>query len=127
MRRSHVQTKDPAAPVTAALPEVAPWLRDSADEDLVVEEMVQRLRGALSGMVALDEYGRPVPWRSVVRVALGPRLAWIHDAETSLASLQQVLLPKVAPSVTVPEQGTGADDQPAETTWTTRERTVELS
>lgn len=82
------ETKDPDRSVTSWLPEVDPSFRDAVDPDPLVEAMVERLRSSLAGLVALDEYGRPVPWRTVVRVALGPTLGQLRDAETSLALMQ---------------------------------------
>jgi hypothetical protein len=55
--------------------------------------MVERLRSSLSGLVALDEYGRPVARRVVVRVAPGPTLSQLRDAETSLACCRHVQQP----------------------------------
>lgn len=91
VRRSRVPVKDPDRSVTASLPEVDPQLRSAADPDPLVEQMVERLRVSLSDLVALDEYGRPVPWRQVVRLALGPTLGQLRDAETSLALMQRVM------------------------------------
>lgn len=84
-----MQEKDPATPVISVLPEVDPALRDTADPDPIVEEMVQRLRTTLQGMVALDEFGRAVPWRQVVRLALGPSL----DRLRTEAEGQVIVLP----------------------------------
>lgn len=91
MRRAQHQLRDPAAPATTHLPEVDPALRDEPDPDPLVEAMVQRLRENLSALVALDEWGRPVPWRSVVRVALGPTLADLRDAQTAAALATAVI------------------------------------
>ncbi len=99
------EPKDPAWPATSWLPEVDASYRDDVDPDPLVEAMVERLRSSLSGLVALDEYGRPVAWRVVVRVALGPTLSQLRDAETSLALLQHVQQP-------VDSQAQQAGDQP---------------
>jgi hypothetical protein len=87
------ETKDTDRTVTSWLPEVDPCFRNAVDPDPLVEAMVERLRSSLAGLVALDEYGRPVAWRVVVRVALGPTLSQLRDAETSLALLQHVQQP----------------------------------
>jgi len=49
----------------------------------------------------LDEYDRPVAWRHVVRLALGPTLGQLRDAETSIARLEHVSQP---PADDVPAQ-----------------------
>lgn len=90
MRRSR-EVKEPDRSATSWLPEVDEVYRDAVDPDPLVEAMVERLRCSLSGLVALDEYGRPVPWRNVVRVALGPTLGQLRDVETSLALMQHGL------------------------------------
>ncbi len=89
MRRSRTEAK-PVPSVTSWLPEIDPVFRDEVDPDPLVEEMVARLRGSLAGLVALDEYGRPVPWRSVVRLALGSTLGQLRDAETSVVLAQHL-------------------------------------
>ena len=85
------QGKHGVAPVTTALPEVDPALREAVDPDPLVEQMVERLRASLSDLVALDEYGRPIAWRHVVRLALGPTLGRLRDAETCLTLMKQVM------------------------------------
>ena len=87
----HRQEKGRVAPVTTTLPDVDPALREAMDPDPLVEQMVERLRVSLSGLVALDEYGRPIAWRHVVRLAVGPTLGRLRDAETSLTLMQQVM------------------------------------
>lgn len=67
-----------------------PRLRDEVDADPIVEEMVSRLRAELTHLAALDEWGRPVAWRNVVRVALGPELAQLRDARTSVRLAQAI-------------------------------------
>lgn len=94
------------APVTTALPEVDPALREATDPDPLVEQMVERLRTSLSDMVALDEYGRPIAWRHVVRIALGPTLGRLRDAETSLTLMKQVMDLPVDGLASRPESGT---------------------
>lgn len=46
-------------------------LRTAVDQDPVVEEAAQRLRDSLSHLDARDEWGRPVAWHLVARIALG--------------------------------------------------------
>lgn len=67
-------------------------LRDEPDPDVLVEEMVQRLRSQLRSLDAVDEYGRPVSWRNVVRIAVGPALARLRDADTA-AGVQDAVPP----------------------------------
>jgi hypothetical protein len=55
----------------ASDPALAARLRDEADPDPVVEEAAQRLRDTLSRLDAADEWGRPVAWHLVARIALG--------------------------------------------------------
>jgi hypothetical protein len=54
------------------LPEADPALRDEPDPDPVVQAAADRLREQLSSLQATDEWGRPVTWRQVARIALGP-------------------------------------------------------
>jgi hypothetical protein len=70
--------------VRVPAPEVDPKLRDEADPDPMVEEMVARLRAGLTSLVAIDEWGRPMAWRNVVRLALGPLGSKIRDTEQAL-------------------------------------------
>ena len=58
-------------------------LRDEVDPDPCVEEAAERLRLALSSMVARDEWGRELPWRQVARIAVGPLVAQLRDAQTT--------------------------------------------
>ena len=58
-------------------------LRDEADPDPLVEEAVERLRGALTSLVARDEWGRPLAWRQIARIAIGPLLTQLRDAQTA--------------------------------------------
>ena len=83
--------RDPEVSVSSSLPDVDPGLRAEVDPDPLVEQMVERLRGSLSDMVALDEYGRPLAWRHVVRLALGPTIGRLRDAETCLTLMKQVM------------------------------------
>jgi len=77
-------------PVTLTLPDFDPRLRAAVDEDPLVEEMVERLRRGVGGLVAVDRWGRPTSWRDVVRIALGTSLLELRDARTSRALLQAV-------------------------------------
>ncbi len=72
-------------PVRLTLPDFDPRLRAQGDEDPIVEEMVERLRRGLGGMVAVDGWGRPLSWRDVVRTALGTSLMELRDARTARA------------------------------------------
>src|SRR5438105_15569272 len=65
--------------------ETDPVLRDERDPDPLVEEMVARLRDGLRDLVAVDEWGRPLAWRNVVRLALGPMASRLRDSEQALA------------------------------------------
>lgn len=88
MRRFRQTKEDSVAPVTSFLPDVDPAFRDEPDAEPVVEAMVERLRTHLSGMVALDEYNRPVAWRNVVRLALGPTLLHLQPDVDGYADLE---------------------------------------
>jgi len=58
-------------------------LRDEVDPDPVVEQAVERLRTALSTLVAQDEWGRTLAWRQVARIAIGPLVTQLRDAQTT--------------------------------------------
>lgn len=45
-------------------------LRDEPDPDPLVEAMTERLRRACPASLSLDEWGRPLAYRHVVRMAL---------------------------------------------------------
>ena len=60
-------------------------LRDEPDTDPLVEEMVARLRHGIGSLHALDEWGRPMSWRNVVRLAAAPLVSRLRDAETAVA------------------------------------------
>lgn len=45
-------------------------LRDEPDPDPLVEAMTERLRKACPASLSLDEWGRPLAYRHVVRMAL---------------------------------------------------------
>lgn len=86
--------RDSAAP--QARPETASPQRDEIDPDPLIEQMVQRLRAELGSLSATDEWGRPLAWRAVVRLALGPTLGQLRDAQTA-AALADAMLPAPAP------------------------------
>ena len=71
---------EPVLHLTAP-PEEDPLLRNEIDPDPLIEEMVARLRDGLSSLHAVDEWGRPLAWRNVVRRALGPRAGRLRDTE----------------------------------------------
>lgn len=79
-------------------PEVDPALRDEVDPDPLIEEMVQRLRDNLSSLAAVDEWGRAMSWRNVVRLAVGPSAQRFRDAQTA-AELAVALADVPAPAV----------------------------
>lgn len=83
LRAKHSQEAAPAALLT--LPATEARLRDEVDPDPLVEQMVERLRRGLADLVALDAWGRPTPWREVVRLALGPALLELRDGQTASA------------------------------------------
>jgi hypothetical protein len=60
-------------------------LRAETDPDPLVEQGTERLRIALSSLDAKDEWGRPLAWRHVVRIAMGTVLAELRDAQTALS------------------------------------------
>jgi hypothetical protein len=68
----------------AEVPATDPFLRDEVDPDPLIEEMVARLRDGLSNLHAVDEWGRPLAWRNVVRLALGPMAGRLRDTEQAL-------------------------------------------
>jgi hypothetical protein len=75
----------PAEPATAATltPADLTHLRDEPDPDPLVEEAAERLRGAIVSLDARDEWGRRLPWRQVARIALGPVVTQLRDAQTA--------------------------------------------
>jgi hypothetical protein len=87
------------------MPEGDPLLRNEVDPDPLVEEMVGRLREGLSSLVAVDEWGRPLAWRNVVRLALGPLAGRLRDTEQAL-ELAVSMMPapaETAPAAPAPE------------------------
>lgn len=79
-----------------AAPAEDPALRDEKDPDPLIEEMVERLRDGLSSMNAFDEWGRPIAWRNVVRLAVGPLMGRLRDAETAVAVATHLSPPEPA-------------------------------
>jgi hypothetical protein len=84
-------------------------LRDEVDPDPLIEEMVERLRTGLGSLVALDEWGRPVAWRQVVRIAAGPSLAALRDAQTAVALAQAATQQRESAPTVMPEPVTQAE------------------
>ncbi|GAC1610577.1 MAG: hypothetical protein NVS3B26_18080 [Mycobacteriales bacterium] len=111
----------PAEPVVPAPPlphELA--LRDEVDPDPLIEEMVERLRGTVGGLQAVDLYGRPLSWRLLVRIAAEPTVRRLRDAQTSV-SIADALHPTAAGSGPIPDglppdatSGAEPERQPAE-------------
>ena len=96
-RHDHVDTEPSPLGLGDTEPDLA--MRDEHDPDPLVEEATQRLRDRLNALEAVDEWGRPVPWRHVARIALGslatPR---VRDAVTADA-LAEAVAPDAARSV----------------------------
>jgi hypothetical protein len=81
MFRRHEQEH---APLSLGHTEPDTALRDEVDPDPVVEEATARLRDQLLGLEAVDAWGRPVAWRQVARIALGPlATSRVRDAMTA--------------------------------------------
>jgi hypothetical protein len=70
--------------VRVEMPAEDPLLRNEIDPDPLIEEMVARLRSGLTTLHAVDEWGRPLAWRNVVRLALGPLAGRLRDTEQAL-------------------------------------------
>jgi hypothetical protein len=103
-------------------------LRDETDPDPLVEQAAERLRQALHTLEARDEWGRPLAWRQVARIALGPILTQLRDAETAMR-LKDAVAPATAteggteraepaaaaeaPSTPVPASSESASPEPA--------------
>jgi len=89
---------------TEAEPETAPFtsdpelvLRDEPDPDPLIEEMTERLRAGLGSLVAVDEWGRTLAWRNVVRLAVGPLSGRLRDAETAAVIATSMVTEEPAP------------------------------
>jgi hypothetical protein len=78
-------------------PEPDPALRNEVDPDPLIEEMVNRLRDSLSSLVAVDEWGRPLAWRNVVRLALGPMASRLRDTQQALELAVSMIPPTAEP------------------------------
>lgn len=78
--------------------EVRPHLRDEPDADPVVEAAAQRLRDHLGSLDAVDQWGRPVAWRQVARIALGdlasPRVRDALTVDALVEATQERPAPK---------------------------------
>jgi hypothetical protein len=89
-RRKHLQVDEPDAPPVYD-GELALRLREEHDPDPIIETMVVRLREGLRSLDAVDEWGRPLAWRNVLRMALGPEIGRLRDALTSGAIASTLL------------------------------------
>jgi hypothetical protein len=65
-------------------PAGAAELRGQVDPDPLVEQATDRLRDALTTLDAHDEWGRQLAWRQVARIAIGPLLTELRDAQTAV-------------------------------------------
>lgn len=83
MFRSHSDKPEPSTEPAVVRIDADPVLRDEVDPDSVVEEAVQRLRSHVSSLEARDEWGRPLAWRQVARIVLGPLIADLRDSQTA--------------------------------------------
>lgn len=92
-------------------------LRDEADPDPLVEQMVDRLRAGLGSLAATDEFGRQLAWRNVVRLAVGPSLPCLRDAETA-ALLWDAVTEHEPPAAEPVSVSTPADASSSVTTLT---------
>jgi hypothetical protein len=95
-KHTGAHSDSPAAQASVSAPTADPKLRDEVDPDPMIEEMVERLRENLSSLVAVDEWGRPLAWRNVVRLALGPVAARMRDTETVAALATALAMPEAA-------------------------------
>lgn len=104
----HEATTKQQPEVLVAHQDSDPAMRDEVDPDPLIEEMVERLRSGLGSLVAFDEWGRPVAWRQVVRIAAGPTLAALRDAQTAVAlgRATQQAEPTAAPEPTLAAEPT---------------------
>lgn len=89
--------------VRMEMPEGDPLLRNEVDPDPLIEEMVGRLRDGLGTLVAIDEWGRPLAWRNVVRLALGPLAGKLRDTEQALELAVSMIPPSPEAQATVAE------------------------
>lgn len=86
--------------VLETTPEPDPALRNEVDPDPLIEEMVGRLRDGLSSLVAVDEWGRPLAWRNVVRLALGSTASRLRDTQQALELAVSMIPPTAEPVAT---------------------------
>ncbi|HEU5034247.1 MAG TPA: hypothetical protein VFT62_05750 [Mycobacteriales bacterium] len=84
-------------------------LRDETDPDPLVEQAAERLRQALHTLEARDEWGRALAWRQVARIALGPILTQLRDAETAMR-----LKDAVAPAADADASGDTPETDPSQ-------------
>jgi hypothetical protein len=108
--------------VRVEMPESDPLLRNEVDPDPLIEEMVGRLRDGLGTLVAIDEWGRPLAWRNVVRLALGPLAGRLRDTEQALELAVSLIppTPEAAPAAPAPEvapEAVSVLEPPAETEY----------
>ena len=89
--------------VRVEMPEGDPLLRNEVDPDPLIEEMVGRLREGLGTLVAIDEWGRPLAWRNVVRLALGPLAGKLRDTEQALEIAVSMIPPSPEAQAVVAE------------------------
>lgn len=113
MFRSHSLTSEPPTEPSALTADTGPTLRDQVDPDPVVEEAVQRLRSQVSNLEARDEWGRPLAWRQVARIVLGPLIADLRDSQTSA----QIALALAGHAGPTPSDATTATRQHAGVGW----------
>lgn len=99
------QTLVEAAPAAPSIrPHAALALRDEVDPDPFIEEMVARLRDGLGSLQAIDEWGRPMSWRNIVRMAVGPTVAQLRDAQTATGIAVSLLPGAVEPPTDLLEE-----------------------
>ena len=109
-RSTHPSTGSTTPASTIDLEAPPDPLRGEPDPDPVVEAAAERLREQLSSLTALDQWGRPVPWRQVARIALGPLATQrVRDAMTADA-LEEAVVVDVPHSVS-------PDDETREAEW----------
>jgi len=123
--RKTVVDVDVEPEVLETRPEPDPALRNEVDPDPLIEEMVARLRDNLSSLVAVDEWGRPLAWRNVVRLALGPLGSRLRDTQQAL-ELAVSMIPPTAESVASDELAYEPIDEAPEVVESPIEAVAEL-
>ena len=93
MFRSRNDSAEPEADVVRPTVTTDPALRDERDPDPTVDEAVERLRRDVSELVAYDEWGRPLAWRHVARIVLGPLVSDLRDSQTAARLGQHIAEP----------------------------------